>query len=92
MAFDGTITLGAVLQIVVMIVAIIVAWMKLDSKLTSFSVNLEHHASAIEKHTIRLDVIDSKFIDVISKLERLIGRTEGVDFYRTTASNRIGDK
>ena len=76
MTFDGTVTLGTLLQIAVMLVAIIVAWGKLDAKLASFTVNLEHHAAAIEKHTIRLDAIDARLIDVITDLQRLIGRSE----------------
>ena len=76
MTFDGTVTLGTLLQIGVMIVALIVAWGKLESKIASFAVNLEHHATAIEKHTMRLDSIDARLIDVIADLQRLIGRSE----------------
>jgi len=77
MVFDGTITLGTIVQMVVMVVGIIVAWMKLDTKLTAFAVNLEHHAAAIEKHTARLDAIDARLLNVIADLQRLIGRSEG---------------
>ena len=81
MSFDGTVTLGALLQIAVMVIAIAVAWQKLEAKLSTFSVNLEHHAMAIEKHTMRLDAIDSRLLNVVADLQRLIGRSEAVNSF-----------
>ena len=76
MVFDGTITLGAILQIVVMAVALIIGWIKLDRKLTSFALNLDHHAQAIEKHTARLDAVEGRLFIISGDLQRLIGRSE----------------
>ena len=86
MIFDGTITLGTILEISTMISAFVVAWMKLSTKLTAFAVNLNHHAEAIEKHTTRLDAIDGRLIAVIADLQRLIGRSEVF----TSASRKEG--
>lgn len=87
MSFDGTITLGTIIEIAVMVVGIITAWVKLERKLTSFAVNLEHHASAIEKHTIRLDDVDKKLLSIIGDLQRLIGRSEVMLPVRTIRSS-----
>ena len=79
MVFDGTVTLGTVFQIVAMFAAVLVAWMKIDARLASFAANLDHHAVAIERHTLRLDAIDGRLFSIVSDLQRLIGRTEATN-------------
>ncbi len=76
MHFDGTVSLGTVLQIASMFVLAVALFNALSARMTIFENSLTSHAIRLDKH-------ETAIYDLVSHLQRLIGqndeRTAGED-------------
>jgi hypothetical protein len=72
MHLTGEVTLGNI-AIVVTLLGIAI---KFGVQLGGFQTTLREHAKALEAHSIRLDHHETRILDLIAGIQRLIGRSE----------------
>lgn len=75
-AFDWTITLGGVLQILTMVLLAVAVFNALAARITIFENTLKNHADSLKAHADRLDRHEARIIELIGTLQRVIGRSE----------------
>ena len=78
MRWDGTITLGSLLQMITMVGLVFAAWSAIRVRLEAFGKILEMHAKSLEAHAQRLDRHEDRILDLVGELQRVVGRTERV--------------
>ena len=81
--FDPTITLGAVIQIIVLIGTIAVGWATLESRITTLENQAAQRERDLQGISDRLDILDDKLNGVVveqgvttTKLDDLIKRVD----------------
>lgn len=78
-AFDNTITLGAILQTVTLIGVAFAAFYALKNRIEVFHTVLQEHAQALHKHDAVLSVYETRIFELVGGLQRLVGRIEASD-------------
>ena len=76
MRFDWTLTLGAVIQIATIIVATAAVINAVTNRIELLRATLQTHADALKKHDTALSLYESRVFELVSDLQRLIGRFE----------------
>lgn len=74
---DWTINIGTVLQILSMCGCVVVVVVSVSNRLKAFETTLKQHGDALQKHDTTLSVYETRILDIVSNLQRLIGRMEG---------------
>ncbi len=69
MTFDGTITLGTVLQIASMFILAVAVFNALSARMTVFESSLKDHAARIERH-------EDTIMALVKELAGVVGRTK----------------
>lgn len=87
MKFDGTITLGNLVSAAAFLVGILVAYTKAARWLTRFETTVNGHTDELTKHSGRMDRYESRYVEIASDLQWLIGRMNGDR--RRTGGDRI---
>lgn len=83
MHISGDINLGSILTIITLIGIAI----SMGSKLGRFEETLKHHAATMADHAARLTSQESRMGDLVSSVQRLIGRMEGSQAKRDAAED-----
>ena len=76
MHWDGTITLGAIIQIVSMVLLAIAGFNALSARLGNFETTIKDHADTLDKLDGRLTAVGDRYTALAGQLQRLIGRSE----------------
>jgi hypothetical protein len=72
LTYSGDITLGSILTIVTLVSIAIT----LGRRLGSFETTLKQHADTMVQHSARLTNQESRVIDLVASVQRLIGQME----------------
>lgn len=78
-AFDNTITLGAVLQIVTLLGVALAAFYAVKNRIEVFQTILQEHGQALHKHDAVLQIYETRIFELVGGLQRLVGRIEASD-------------
>ena len=76
MHWNGEVTLGNLLTIITLISLAIAAWYGLKARILVFQEMLRTHSQTLMDHAKRLDTYESRILDLVSGLQRLIGQSE----------------
>lgn len=74
--FDWTVTFGTTLQILTMVLLAVAVFNALAARVTVFENTLKNHAESLKAHADRLDRHETRIIELIGSLQRIIGRSE----------------
>jgi hypothetical protein len=81
MRFDGTITLGHVMSAATFAFTVFVAYTKattwLSTRLKGFEATLNDHAAQLQKHGLRMDRYEERYVTIAGDLQWLVGRLDG---------------
>lgn len=73
---EWTLTLGDLISGSVVAATVIGAYWALRSRMELLESKLLDHATTLLRHSDRMDRHEARFLDVVSNLQRLIGRVE----------------
>lgn len=90
--FDWTISLGSIVNAVMLIIGAYAAGVKLyhalDKRIDRFELEISAHAKTLEDHASRMERWESTLFKVVSDLQRVIGRMEVPPDRRWDGTNR----
>lgn len=87
MHWDGTVTLGTMIEIASIIVIALSGWSAFKARIAVFEETLNTHAKALLVHGERLDRHEDKLITIVGDLQRVIGHMESDRLYRRRAED-----
>lgn len=70
------VTLGDLAQTLGIAAVIISAYFALKGQLNSFKQTLETHADTLTAHSARMDLYESRILDLVASLQRLMGQSD----------------
>ncbi len=76
MHWNGEITLGNLIQIFVLLGGGMAAWYGLTARITVFQELLKTHTKSLSDHAGRLDRHETRILELVGGLQRLMGQTE----------------
>lgn len=70
------ITLGDMVQLAGIAVTVVSAYYAIKSQLNAFKTTLDAHAATLATHSARMDRYESRILDLVASLQRLVGQSE----------------
>lgn len=79
LAFDGTVTLGNVIELIGIVVTLGMIYGGIKGQFASLETTLRAHGDTLDAHSERMEKYEEGMVKIVGQVQRIIGRLEVVD-------------